>query len=409
MPAKTVLGRETNSIQVDYMKIETVDFFYLSMPEVLDIGDGSQDALLVRVRAGGLEGWGECEAAPLPSIAAYVCPMSHSACKPVRYAVEGMSLDTPEDIRRISQRVHEHCFDLLQADHTLSGIDIALWDLLGKRLGEPVYRLLGYERAYPKVPYASQLFGNTPTETFEKAVQAAAAGYQAVKFGWGPIGRGTAAEDAAHFVAAREGLGKDRYLMVDIGTYWGDNLTAARERLGVLKQVDAFWLEEPFSNMALDAYRQLAASNPAVQLAAGEGCNNFTQAAAMLNHAGLKFIQIDTGRIGGITIAKQVADAAFARGVTYVNHTFTSHLALSASLQPYAGLANDLFCEYPVEPKPLALDITHEHLTLNGNGEVCVPEKPGLGLTVNKERLRKYLVDTEIRVRGEIVYQTPVI
>ena len=60
------------------MKIEFVDFFYLSMPEVLDIGDGSQDALLVRVRAGGLEGWGECEAAPLPSIAAWMCPRSHS-------------------------------------------------------------------------------------------------------------------------------------------------------------------------------------------------------------------------------------------------------------------------------------------------------------------------------------------
>ncbi len=65
------------------MKIESVDFFYLAMPEVLDIGDGSQDALLVRVRAGGYTGWGECEAAPLVSIASLVCPMSHSACKPV--------------------------------------------------------------------------------------------------------------------------------------------------------------------------------------------------------------------------------------------------------------------------------------------------------------------------------------
>ena len=72
------------------MKNESVDFFYLSMPEVLDIGDGSQDATLVRVRAGGLEGWGECESAPLPTIAAYVCPMSHSACKPVKASVEGM-------------------------------------------------------------------------------------------------------------------------------------------------------------------------------------------------------------------------------------------------------------------------------------------------------------------------------
>ena len=121
------------------MKIESVDFFYLSMPEVLDIGDGSQDALLVRVRAGGYEGWGECEASPLTSIASYVCPMSHSACKPLKYALEGKSMESISDIQQIGHSVHENSADLLQADHTLSGIDIALWDLLGKKTGEPVY------------------------------------------------------------------------------------------------------------------------------------------------------------------------------------------------------------------------------------------------------------------------------
>jgi len=125
------------------MKIEAVDFFYLSMPEVLDIGDGSQDALLVRIRAGGLEGWGECEASPLTSIASYVCPMSHSACKSLQYSLEGKNLDGIEDIYRISAAVHENSLDLLQADHTLSGIDIALWDLAGKILDKPLYQLLG--------------------------------------------------------------------------------------------------------------------------------------------------------------------------------------------------------------------------------------------------------------------------
>src|ERR1700712_2106849 len=140
------------------MKIESVDFFYLSMPQVLDIGDGSQDALLVRIRAGGLEGWGECEASPLTSIASYVCPMSHSACKPLKFSLEGMSIDSIEDINNVSIAVHKNSFDLLQADHTLSGIDIALWDILGKKLNEPIYKLLGYKKTFPKLPYASQLF-----------------------------------------------------------------------------------------------------------------------------------------------------------------------------------------------------------------------------------------------------------
>ena len=163
------------------MRIESVDFFYLSMPEILDIGDGSQDALLVRVRAGGWTGWGECEAAPLPSIASFVCPMSHSACKPVSASVIGQRLDEISDIRRIGDLVRAESLDLLQADHTLSGIDMALWDLLGRREGTPVWNLLGYTRAFPKLPYASMLFGDTPEETFAKARGMA---FRAAKFGW---------------------------------------------------------------------------------------------------------------------------------------------------------------------------------------------------------------------------------
>ena len=202
------------------MKIESVDFFYLSMPEVLDIGDGSQDALLVRIRAGGFEGWGECEASPLTSIASYVCPMSHSACKPLKYSFEGKVLDNIEDIYRISAGVHENSLDLLQADHTLSGIDIALWDLMGKKLQEPVYKLLGYKKAHPKLPYASQLFGDSPEETFKKAKETTGSGFKAIKFGWGPFGKKGLENDIDHLLAAREGMGPDAYLMIDAGTAW---------------------------------------------------------------------------------------------------------------------------------------------------------------------------------------------
>ena len=151
------------------MRIEGVDFYYLAMPEVLDIGDGSQDLLLVRLQAGPYVGWGECEASPLVSIASLVCPMSHSACKPVRDSVLGQTLDDIVDIDRIGDLVRANSLDLLQAPHTLSGIDIAIWDLLGRRFETPVYQLLGYERAEPRLPYASVLFGDTPAETLAKA------------------------------------------------------------------------------------------------------------------------------------------------------------------------------------------------------------------------------------------------
>lgn len=95
------------------MQIEAIDFFYLSMPLVEDMGDGSQDALVVRVMAGGYEGWGECEASPLTSIAALVAPMSHGACKPVRDVVLGESVAGPNDIARLAATIEMHCMDLL--------------------------------------------------------------------------------------------------------------------------------------------------------------------------------------------------------------------------------------------------------------------------------------------------------
>src|SRR6266404_491368 len=188
------------------MKIDSIDFFYLSLPIVRDIGDGSQDALLVRVQAGGYTGWGECEASPLVSMASWNCPMSHSACKPLSASVLGQTLGKPHDIHRINALVRANSFDLLQTDHTLSGIDVALWDLLGKKLGEPVCRLLGYREAFPKIAYASQLFGVEPQATLRKAQDVARLGFRAAKFGWGPYGRGTVAQDADQVRAAREGL-----------------------------------------------------------------------------------------------------------------------------------------------------------------------------------------------------------
>jgi len=389
------------------MKIEQVDFFYLKMPEVLDIGDGSQDALLVRIRGGELEGWGECEASPLTSIASYVCPMSHSACKPLSYGLVGSRLDGVEDIRRISARVHEHSSDLLQADHTLSGIDIALWDLLGKRLQEPVYRLLGDRKAFRKLPYGSQLFGDSPEETYEKAKKSRRDGFRAVKFGWGPFGKESVEADNAQLIAAREGLGTDALLMVDAGTAWNDDLGEARKRLSVLDQVKTYWLEEPFVNGETDQYHALASSSPRIPLAGGEGCNNVVQAKQMLAYAGLSFIQIDAGRIGGITAARQVVDIARKKQVTYVNHTFTSHLALSASLQPFAGSKENPITEYPVELKSLAREITNSPIEPDEEGYIRIPEAPGLGVTIDIQAIRKYLVDVEIKVNQQSVYYTP--
>lgn len=388
------------------MKIDAVDFFYLSMPVVTDAGDGSQDALVVRLSAGGHIGWGECEASPLVSIAAYVCPMSHGACRPVADSVLGRPLASPADIALIAADLELNCMDLLQAAHTFSGIEMAMWDVLGRVRGEPVWRMLGYKRAYPKTPYASMLFGDNPTDTLAAARGAVAAGFRAIKCGWGPFGRSTLAADADQLHAAREGLGPDGILLVDAGQIWRDDVEAAALRLPMLAEVKATWLEEPFLAHAYEEYGALSKRGP-IALAGGEGAHNVFMARHLIDYGHPGFIQIDCGRIGGIGPAKRVADYAVAKGVIYVNHTFTSHLALSASIQPFAGLADHKICEYPISPKSVAVDLADSHILPDANGEIVLPDGPGLGIAASPQGMRPYLVDVEIRAKGRTLYTTP--
>jgi L-alanine-DL-glutamate epimerase-like enolase superfamily enzyme len=89
-----------------------------------------------------------------------------------------------------------------------------------------------------------------------------------------------------------------------------------------------------------------------------------------------------------------------------VNHTFTSHLALSASLQPYAGLRENEICEYPFAPKPLAIELTANHLHRDREGYVTLPDSPGLGIEIDPAAIRRYSVSTEIKVRNRVLFNS---
>jgi L-alanine-DL-glutamate epimerase-like enolase superfamily enzyme len=234
-----------------------------------------------------------------------------------------------------------------------------------------------------------------------------ARGFRAAKFGWGPYGRTTPEADRDQVAAAREGLGPDATLLVDAGTVWGDDVGAARLRLPALREFGVTWLEEPFVGGALGAYAGLAREcGPGLRLAGGEGAHDFHLARHLIDHGDIGYVQIDTGRIGGIATAREVADYARARGVAYVNHTFTTHLALSASLQPYAGSEKDALCEYPAAPSALAAELTRERLEVGADGLIHLPDAPGLGVEPDPAAIGKYRVEVEIRVGGRDLYHS---
>ncbi len=394
------------------MKIEAIDLFYVALPDITRTADGTQDSLVVRVRTdNGLEGWGECDASPLVSMTAYVMPMSHSNIINIREALIGETIDSPEDVVRLRARAGEFGLDIQQLDHAVAGADIAMWDVLGKHVGEPVWRLIGHKASYKKLPYASVLFGDNPAETRAIATSIAERKFRAAKFGWGPMGRGSLGDDIALVQAARDGLGQDAKLMVDAGIIWGDDVDAAYERAVAFADLGVVWLEEPLRTEEVGAYKALSdrvrADGVQIGIAGGEGADFYRSADDMMTNAGLDFVQIDVGRIGGITEAKRVADRAHELGIQYVNHTFKSHLSVAASIHVFAGIEEFDLIEYPAGDSPLVLGLTAPTgIFRDSEGFVQASDKPGLGVEVNLGAIHEYQRHVKIEIDGEVLFES---
>ena len=394
------------------MKIEAIDLFYVALPKITRTADGTQDSLAVRVRTdNGLEGWGECDASPLVSLTAYVMPMSHSNIINIRKALLGETLDSPEDVVRLRNKAGEYGLDIQQLDHAVAGADIAIWDVLGKHLGEPVWKLIGHDASYKKLPYASVLFGDDPAETRTVADSIVERNFRAAKFGWGPMGHGSLNDDIALVRAARDGLGPDTKLMVDAGVIWGDNVDAAYERAVAFADLGVTWLEEPLRTEEVGAYKALSdrirANDIKIGIAGGEGADYYRAADDMMTNAGLDFVQIDVGRIGGITEAKRVADKAHELGIQYVNHTFKSHLSVAASIHVFAGYEEFNLTEYPAGDSPLILGLTAPTgIFRDADGLVRASDRPGLGVEVNLDTIREYQRQVKIEIDGELLFKS---
>jgi L-alanine-DL-glutamate epimerase-like enolase superfamily enzyme len=389
------------------MKIIAVDPFYLKMPQITDAADGTQDTLVVRIQTDeGITGWGECDASPLVSLAAYCCPMSHGNIINIRESLIGETLNNPDDVVRLHEKALRNGLDIQQIHHAYSGADIALWDIAGQKLGEPIYRLLDPQSpSYSKLPYASVLFGETPEETHQIAVQLREQGYRAAKFGWGPMGKFGEENDLALVRAAREGMGADAQIMIDAGVVWGDDYETAYVRAKRFAQFSPTWLEEPLAPDAIEAYMALSKQNPPVPIAAGEGSGTYRMAEDLILHGGIQFVQIDVGRIGGITDAFRVRKLAERHGVQYVNHTFKSHLSLAASLHVFATNESFNLLEYPAAGSELAQRLTVERLEVGSDGMVALRDEPGLGVHVDTEAVDAYLAPVWIQVGNEVIFE----
>ncbi|MBY0232174.1 MAG: mandelate racemase/muconate lactonizing enzyme family protein, partial [Gemmataceae bacterium] len=325
------------------MKITKVEAIHLRLPDVNERCDGSQETLVVKVRTDeGIVGIGEADTSSHVAKAIIEAPLSHKICRGLAECVVGHD---PFEIERLVHRMYEGAIFYGRqgaAIQAMSGVEIALWDIMGKATGRPVYQLLGGGFRKTFRAYASILFGDTPDETRRIGEGLAGQGYKAVKFGWGPMGL-SEASDIAHVRAAREGLGKDAELMVDAGLCW-DTATAIK-RSRQFEPFDLAWLEEPLHPDNIEGYGKLSAVAP-MRIAAGEEICDLKEFDLMMDRGGIAVAQVDVTRVGGLSRSKRIGWSSAERHRLCVNHSYKTGINIAASLHFVAALPNTHYFEY---------------------------------------------------------------
>jgi L-alanine-DL-glutamate epimerase-like enolase superfamily enzyme len=270
----------------------------------------------------------------------------------------------------------------------MSGIDMALWDIKGKALGMPVWKLLGGGFHQKIRCYASSLFGATPAQTGELARRFRGQGFTAVKFGWDPMGQDERT-DIALVREARKGLGDEADLLIDAGLVW-DSKTAL-QRARAFADYSIFWLEEPLRPDDYEGYRKLAEATH-VRIAAGEEESNRQSFIDLMDRGRIDVVQVDLTRCGGFTEAMKIAALAWDRGLPVANHGFTTYINVAAALHWLNAIPNALICEFVAEEETnLREHLTRQKLRAK-DGYLDIPQEPGLGIDLDEDAIARYRV-----------------
>ena len=267
----------------------------------------------------------------------------------------------------------------------ISAVDLAIWDLLGKAAGLPVFKLLG-GRVKEKIPaYASKLYSQPLDTLAAEAEQYRGQGFQGVKmrFGWGPTDGPVGMRRNADLVkTVRAAVGDDVDVMAE--AYMGWTMDYARRMLPLLSEFNLRWLEEPVLPDRIGDYAELRAMSD-ISIAGGEHEFTLHGFQQLLEAKAVDVIQYDTNRVGGITAARKINALAEAHGVPVIPHAgqmHNYHLVMSdlncpmAEYFPVSGveIGNELFYYlFEGDPEP------------EGGFLQLSDDKPGLGIAISKK------------------------
>ena len=327
----------------------------------------------------GAVGWGEAWGPPMA-----VVPLIGELAE----TLTGTKLDAPVPFVTSRLQQHYHRGQGLYAA-AVSGIEIAIWDALGKTLGVSVATLLGGRARDYVTPYASAGYvtPDRDLEKFRELLQRAAEGFSGAKIKCGLGVR----EDLQRATVARDVLGEDRALMVDLNGNCTPDQAVAVAR--ALRGLDVAWLEEPLPPDDVDGLRLIRGSSP--PLATGEALYTRAPFRRLVVERLVDFVQPDITKIGGLAEARAVCELARAWNVRVSPHVWGGGLALAAALQLLASVPDyphttnvlqPLWLEFDRGDNALRESVLTEPLRPQ-DGQLAVPEGPGLGVDIDPDAL----------------------
>lgn len=301
--------------------------------------------------------------------------------------------ENPLEPERVSEKLHAHTFWLGRGGsltHAISGIDIAMWDILGKAVGQPVGRLLGGRYRERVLPYASLLM-QEPKPLKEKILSIRQQGFRAFKIGWGPFGRQSYTTDEHIVQAAREAVGAEGLLMVDAGgsdAFWHQDYKWAIRTANMLNDYNVHWFEEPLVPDSLQDYILLRQNSP-VPISGGEVLTRRQSFTPWIQNNAFDIVQPDVTKVGGISESRRIAWMAEDNGVRYIPHGWNTALGLAADLHLASACRNTDMVEY-LTGSPFIDEIVSSPWQLDAEGLLRVPDGPGLGVSLDLDAIEKY-------------------
>lgn len=252
----------------------------------------------------------------------------------------------------------------------IAGADIAVWDLMARRAGQPLWRFLGGEGDGKLPAYAS---GINPEGAGKQARQAKEDGYRAFKL---KIGFGRE-RDLANLKMLRAELGDDADIMVDANQAW--DLDEAIVMSGMMASHRPAWLEEPLpADSPIDAWKALAAASP-IPLAAGENLRGEAAFDGAIGSGAFAIIQPDIAKWGGFSAGLPLAQNIQAAGLRYCPHYLGGGIGLLASAHLLAAAGGDGVLEIDSNPNPLRQGLAQPFPVLE-DGAITLSDRPGLGV-----------------------------